>query len=390
MQKNAMALVDCDSFYASCEQLDNPKLIGKPICVMSGNDGCIVARSKEAKQMGVKMGMPVFMARKQFPDAIYISGNLGRYAEISARVMGVLRDFSPSVEVYSIDEAFVDLTGLTMLYKMNYLEMAKEIKKQVFQKVGISVSVGVSCTKTLAKLACRKAKKFDGVYKIDSKSIKTELKNTQIIDIWGIGLNTSFLLNKYYVYTASDFINLENHLIKKIWGVKGIELKVELCGEVVCQIIEKTPLPKSIQKTASFACFTDDFNYIKSSLNYHTHRACKKLRTLGLKAHVVELMLRTKDFNVITVKSVLSCSTDWEFEIFTVIKKLLIQIHQEGIIYRSSGIILSKLTSSDENQLSLFSESKENAKNEKLALVWDKVERKYGKNKLSAGVTGAF
>ncbi|MEI7475274.1 MAG: Y-family DNA polymerase [bacterium] len=390
MSKKAIALVDCDSFYASCEQLKKPQLIGKAVCVMSGNDGCVVARSKEAKQMGVKMGMPVFQAKKLFPDAIYISGNLGYYGEISTRVMGVLRDFSPTIETYSIDEAFVDLTGLRMLYKMSYLEMAKEIKKQVWQKIGIPVSVGISTTKTLAKLASEKAKKRDGVYQIGFRDITNELKNTEIIDIWGIGTNTASLLNKYYIYTANDFIKLDNELIKKIWGIKGIELKAELSGESVYPIIEKSPLPKSIQKTASFACFTNDFNYIKSSLNYHAHRACKKLRTSGLQAQVVEVMLRTKDFNILTSKKVLISATDWEFEIFSAINKLLPDLYKEGIIYRSSGITLNGLTSSGETQLSIFGDSEENLKNEKLAKIWDKIEHKFGRGKLTAGFTGNF
>lgn len=354
---------------------------------MSGNDGCIVARSKEAKQMGIKMGMPAFQAKKQFPDAIYISGNLALYGEISARVMSVLRDFSPIIEVYSIDEAFVDLSGLRMLYKMNYLEMAKEIKRQVFKKVGISVSVGVSCTKTLAKLASEKAKKSNGVYRIGFREITKELKNTEIIDIWGIGTNTASLLNKYYVYTGEDFVKLNDNLIKKIWGKKGLELKAELIGESVYSIIEKSPLPKSIQKTASFASFTSDINYVKSSMNYHAHRACKKLRLMGLKSNLVEIMLRTKDFKIITAKAVLNEHTDFEFEIFSAIENLLPQIFNDFIVYRSSGIILSGLTSADKTQLSLFSDINNIEKNQNLSKAWDKIEQKYGRNKLVTGIS---
>ena len=192
-----IALVDCDSFFVSCEQKVNPELKGKPVCVLSNKDGCVISRSKEAKKMGVRMGQPYFLAKNEFPDAIYVSCHHDLYGEISAEVMAVLREFSPNVQVYSVDEAFVELTGLKSLYKKNYLELALFIREQINEKVDIPVSIGVSSTKTLAKLASDKAKKSDtGVYLISNKKILQELQNTKIEEIWGIGKNLTVLFKK--------------------------------------------------------------------------------------------------------------------------------------------------------------------------------------------------
>ena len=383
MNSKAIALVDCDSFFASCEQFRDPSLLNKPVCVLSNNDGCVVARSREAKMLGIKMGMPAFQAKKLFPHAHYISGDLKFYGEISARVMNILVEISPLVEIYSIDEAFLDLTGLRKLYRRSYLEIAAFIRQEVKNKVGIPVSVGVSLTKTLAKLSTERAKKQDGFYKIGFRDIDNELKKTELIDIWGIGNNTAALLNKFGIYTAYDFTGQNENWIKKILGKKGLELKLELLGESVYPISDEQILPKSIQKTCSFQNFTSDAQYIKNSLHYHAHRACKKLRKLGLKAQITGIMLRTKDFRVFYTKYALISPTDWEFEIFETINEIFEQIYSPDVIYRSSGVILENLT--EISQLSLFNSAQNQAKQHNLTKIWDKLEKKYGRNIIHAG-----
>ena len=379
-----IALVDCDSFFVSCEQLINPSLLNKPVCVMSNNDGCVVARSREAKAIGIKMGMPVFMAKKEFPQAVYLSGNMSLYGDISERVMKTLKEYSPLIEVYSIDEAFVDLTGLRKMYKKDYLEIAKEIREWIKEKVGVPVSVGVSSTKVLAKLASEKAKKSDGVYRIGFRDITDELKTTDIYEIWGIGKNTTALLNKYGIRTAYRFTLIEDSKIAKLLGKKGIELKKELMGESVYSVTDKYISPKSIQKTSSFAKFTSDESYITNSLNYHAHRACKKLRSLNLKTKIVGVMLRTKDFKVYYQKIQLIQPTSFEFDIHEAIKIIFADMFIPDIIYRSSGIIFEDLT--EQTQLSLFSSVQKNKKAENLISVWDRLENKYGRGILFTGI----
>ena len=187
-EQKYIALIDCDSFFVSCERKLNPRLNAKPVCVVSGSRGCVIARSIEAKEMGIPMGQPLFMAEKEFPNAIYINANHYNYAQISDQVMSALKQFSPMVEVYSIDEAFVDLTGLSKLYKKNYYDLAKYIRDLIAQEVGIPVSVGVSRTKTLAKLASDKSKTTEDHVCIAGKcGITKLLKSTEIGEVLSQG-----------------------------------------------------------------------------------------------------------------------------------------------------------------------------------------------------------
>ena len=379
-----IALVDCNNFFASCEQLMNPNLLNKPFCVLSNNDGCVVARSKEAKELGISMGMPYFMAKKQFPQAIYTSGHMHLYQEISHRVMAKLSSYTPMVEAYSIDEAFLELSGLKKLYRMSYNGIIEMIQEEIMNEVGIPVSIGLASTKTLAKLACEKGKTNTGLYRIGRWNLDDELKRTAIEEIWGVGRNTAALFHKYGIYKASDIVKQNEFWLKKIWGKRGVELKQELLGESVYPVDNKPALPKSIQKTSSFAHFTSDKFYIKNSLHYHAHLAFSKLRRLGLKAEILCIMLRTKDFQVITEKVVLPGPTDSELTVNSYADKMLEKIYRPDIIYRSSGVYVEKLTEKNASQLYLFDTPK-NQKAEKLAQVWDKIEHKYGKGSFSIG-----
>lgn len=379
-----IALVDCNNFFASCEQLMNPNLLNKPLCVLSNNDGCVVARSKEAKALGISMGMPYFMAKKQFPQAIYTSGHMHLYQEISHRVMAKLSSYTPMVEAYSIDEAFLELSGLKKLYRMSYNGIIEMIQEEIMNEVGIPVSIGLASTKTLAKLACEKGKTNTGLYRIGRWNLDDELKRTAIEEIWGVGRNTAALFHKYGIYKASDIVKQNEFWLKKIWGKRGVELKQELLGESVYPVDNKPALPKSIQKTSSFAHFTSDKFYIKNSLHYHAHLTCSKLRRLGLKAEILCIMLRTKDFQVITEKVVLPGPTDSELTVNSYADKMLEKIYRPDIIYRSSGVYVEKLTEKNASQLYLFDTPK-NQKAEKLAQVWDKIEHKYGKGSFSIG-----
>ena len=390
---NIIALVDCNNFFASCETLFNPELRGKPVCVLSNNDGCIVARSNEAKALGVKMGMPYFMAKKQFKNIIYISGNLERYTKISKKVTKKLYDYTPIVEVYSIDEAFLDLNGTKRLHNCSWEDLIKKIRNDIKEEIGIDVSIGLSYSKTLAKLACEKAKELNkidpkiGTYKIGYREIKDELKNTKIQDIWGIGSASSALLRKHYISSTYDFTTQSDAWIKRIMGKVGLDLKQELLGQAVSPVNESETLPKSIQKTASFAEFTSDKNYIINALNYHCHRVCKKLRLLDLNAQIISVMLRRKDFWTISAKTTLETPVNCEFEFSAKIKELLDEIYQPNVIYRSCGVSVWRLLPQSESQLSLFS-AKRIEKSNKLSDAWDKIENKFGKGKIHLGQNG--
>ena len=385
-KKHVIALVDCDSFFVSCEQSVNPELKGKPVCVMSGRGQCVISRSKEAKKLGIRMGMPYFQIEGQMKKAIFINANHELYCKISERVMDVLKFFSPNVEVYSIDEAFVELTGLERLYKKNYLEIAQMIRQEVLDKVDIPVSIGVSSSKSLAKLASDKAKKADeGVFLVGSRKIIPFLEKTSIDEIWGIGKNLSIMLRKHGILTAYELISQDDIWLNKQIGIRGLEMKHELLGEMVSPVSNEIKLPKSIQKTSALAKFSSDKNYLKNSLNYHIHRACVKLRKINAKCKGVSIFLRTKDFKVYCEKKVLNVGTDFELEISDIVFELLEKMYNPNILYRSTGVILDTFIFNDEAQMSLFSDNVVDERKEKLSKCFDKLEQRFGKDIIQTG-----
>lgn len=385
-RKHIIALVDCDSFFVSCEQAANPELKGKPVCVMSARGQCVISRSKEAKRLGIRMGMPYFQIEGQMKKAIFINANHELYSQMSQKVMSVLKTFSPKVEIYSIDEAFIDLTGLERLYHRNYLEIAKMIREEIQIKADIPVSIGLSSSKTLAKLASDKAKNLDeGVYLIGSRKIIPVLEKTSIDEIWGIGKNLSAMFRKNGILTAYELVSQDDLWINKQIGIHGLEMKHELLGEMVSPVSDEVKLPKSIQKTSALAKFTSDKNYLKNSLNYHIHRACVKLRKINAKCKGVSIFLRTKDFKVFCEKKVLNKSTDFELEISDIVFELLDKIYNSNILYRSTGVILDNFVFNNEAQMSLFTDTEIDDKKEKLSKCFDKLEEKFGKDIIQTG-----
>ena len=208
VNQKVIALIDCDCFFVSCERKRNPQLKGQPVCVISNKEGCAISRSDEAKKLGVKMGEPLFMIKKNHPKAICIVADHEYYQKVSDEVMAILKDFSPYVQIYSVDEAFVDFTGLTKLYKRNYYKLAKYLRQKVLQEADIPVSIGVSLTKTLSKLASDKAKyKDDGIYLISNKKIQKELDKTNIVEVWGIGRRLTLRMKQLGILTALSLVN---------------------------------------------------------------------------------------------------------------------------------------------------------------------------------------
>ena len=388
VKQKYIALVDCDSFFVSCEQKRNTNLKGQPVCVLSNNDGCVISRSREAKKMGVKMGEPFFMAKKDHPKAIYITADHEYYKNVSNQVMALLKDFSPFVQIYSIDEAFIDLTGLTRLYKKNYDKLAKYLRSKILEEVDIPVSIGVSSTKTLSKLASDKAKNISGgIYLIGKRKIKKELQHTNIEEIWGIGRRLTKNLKRHGVLTAEELVEKTDKWLDSKIGIHGIEMRHELLGEMVSPVTNEVKTPKSIQNTRAFGIFTNDFNFIKNELNKHIHTSCRKLRKYETKCLQIGVMLRTKDFRVFYTKQDLITPTDFELEISNIAINLLKEIYNPNILYRSTGVILDKIGEQGSEQLSLYSDNTIETKKKNLAKCFDKLESKFGKNIVQTGFT---
>ena len=387
-EQKYIALIDCDSFFVSCERKLNPKLNGKPVCVVSGDRGCVIARSIEAKEMGIPMGQPLFMAKKEFPKCEYINAKHYEYSIISKQVMDLLKNFSPCVEVYSIDEAFVDLTGLTRLYGKNYYDLARYIRDMIAQEVGIPVSVGLSRTKALAKLASDKSKTTENhVYLAGKCGISKLLKSSEVEEIWGIGRRLAPKLRGHGIYTAYDYVQKNDIWLKSRFGKNGLELKYELLGNLINKISSETKLPKSISDTKSFPEFTSDLNYLKNELMVHIHAACRKLRNADCKCKTIGVILKTKDFRVFYEKANLEYLTNFEFEISQAAFPILEKIYDSRTLYRSIGIVLDNFNACNNEQVQLFSDTEKREKNEKLGKSLDKLESKFGRNIVKTGFT---
>lgn len=380
----AIALVDCDSFYVSCELLLNPKLKGKPISVLSNNDGCVISRSKEAKRLGIKMGEPAFLARKRVPEAIYLSSNYCHYGQVSDKVMNIVKGFTPEVEVYSIDEAFIDLTGVRQMFKKSYLEIIKDIREEILKKTGIPVSIGVSLSKVLAKIATKIAKdKSEGVFSISGKELREILPQIPIGSIWQIGHNTESLLLKYGIDNAYKLTCQDEKWVEKTLTKKGLELQMEMKGYLVWKVDTKGQEIKGIQRTKSFAQCIQNKEIIKGALFYHLHKALAELRRKNLKTGLLTIMLRTKDFQSFSLNTVIDPPSNFEFDFTNRLNKLFEKLYKEGL-YRSSGIHLTNFVSGKTEQLNLFSQtmSISNKKKESLAKTWDSIEYRFGKQSL--------
>ena len=381
-----IALIDCDSFFVSCERKLNPELKGLPVSVVSGERGCIISRSKEAKMLGVPMGIPLFQAVEKFPECIYISANHYNYTKVSKQVMSILKEISPNVEVYSIDEAFVDFTGLTKLYKKNYFQIAKDLQQRILDEVDIPVSIGISKTKTLAKLASDKAKNTSTRIALAGKcSIKHLLTYTDIQEVWGIGRRLGVKLRGLGVRTALDYINKDEKWIQQKFGKNGLSVKAELQGIMVSPISNKEELPKSISDTKSFLEFSSDIQFLKNELSIHIHSCCSRLRKIDCKCSTIGVILKTKDFRTLYLKEQLKTPTNFEFEISRSAFPLLEKMFTSNDLYRSVGIVLEDFNENSQEQLQLFDNNEKKEQNEKLGKSLDILEKKFGRNIVRTG-----
>ena len=261
------ALVDCNNFYVSCERIFNPTLSKQPVVVLSNNDGCVISRSEESKQLGVPMGAPFYQYKSLFKKhqvKIY-SSNYSLYADISERVMNILYKYTPEIEIYSIDESFLQFNGYDDFFNIEHV--AHQIKQEILKGIGVPTCIGLAPTKALAKVANRIAKKFpnqlNGIYSIDSeeKRIKA-LKWLPIEDVWGIGRRLAARLRFLNINTAYDFTLLSDHYIRKEFSVVELRLKKELLGESVLKL-EDIKTKKNIATTRSFEHDEKDFEFVK-------------------------------------------------------------------------------------------------------------------------------
>ncbi|MCX7908468.1 MAG: Y-family DNA polymerase [Ignavibacteria bacterium] len=393
-----LALVDCNNFYVSCERVFNPKLENRPVVVLSNNDGCIVARSEEAKALGIPMGAPLFQY-KEFLDknnVIALSSNYTLYGDMSERVMNTLAQFTPSIEIYSIDEAFLDLSKLANIGTDSHklFDYGMKIKQTVYKWTGIPVSIGISHTKVLSKVASKIAKKNKGVCVLNSQEeIKEALANFDIEDIWGIGRAYTNFLRKNKINTAYEFASAPDHWIQKHLTIVGLRIAKELRGEK-CIDIEDQPVPrKSVGSQKSFGELQTDFFVLFNALSSYIDECSRKLRSQKSVANIMGVFVATNPFNpnepqYFQSKFVrLPVPSNFTGELIRYGYSLLKEIFREGYKYKRVGVIFSGLSSQDSFQYNLF-DRLNREKVFRLMEIYDSINKKYGKGTLRFSAQG--
>lgn len=390
------ALIDCNNFYVSCERIFNPKLEGKPVIVLSNNDGCAIARSEEAKALGIGMGALPFAIADLIKNnnVLMFSSNYALYGDLSDRVMKTLAGFVPKMEVYSIDEAFLDMTGMDIL---GLTKIGVAIRKTIKKNIGLPVTVGIAATKTLAKMANRYAKKKyrdTGVFYAVNERLTTEmLAATEVNDIWGVGSQYALLLRRNGFKTALDVKNAPAEFMRKEMTVQGLRLWNELNGIPSIEWDFVAKKKKNICTSRSFGKLLTDKQIIKEAISNYVASCAMKLRTEGSCAKSINIILHTnphrltdKQYNPsITVQ--LETPTNETPSLLRHALKGLEIIYRDGYKYMKGGVIVLDLVPVDQVQFNLFAGEK-NDKSDKAMKVMDLINNTFGKDTVRIAVQG--
>ena len=383
MKKKVFALIDCNAFYVSCERVFNPKLNNKPVVALSNNDGCIIARSKEAKALGIKMGVPLFKVKDivERENVIVFSSNYTLYADMSRRVMNIISEFTPSIEVYSIDEAFIELTNMNV----DYESYARHMRKVILQYTGIPVSIGIASTKTLTKVANHIAKddeSLEGVCSlIQHENLDQVLEDTNVADVWGVGRQLSKKLIANGIFNAKLLKNCEDAWVRKMMSVNGLKTVSEL-REISCLDLEETSATrKSCCTTRSFGKPLINLEDIEQAVTTFARRATERIRGENLIASTVSVFLRTNPFDRNRYYSnssttTLSYPTYDTVQIVKTALQLTKIIFRENYKYKKAGVLLSGFYEKGTETKDLFSEAR--YRSPKLMSAVDQINERYG------------
>ncbi len=394
------ALVDCNNFYVSCERIFKPALERQPVVVLSNNDGCIVARSNEVKAMGIKMGTPYFKVSDflKCNGVSIFSSNYALYGDISSRIMTILSEFCPELEIYSIDEAFLDLHFIA---NIDFEKFGDSIHNKILHCIGIPVSVGIAPTRTLAKLANHLTKKNCIKTDANSNNMNSKLSQTCVLrstqditnleeqadleDIWGIGKRSAERLRNCEIRTIEDFINAESCEIRKILGVCGNRTQLELKGQQAVTLESASIDKKSVCHSRSFSKTVADFNTLQEAVAHYTSSVMEKIRLQGLIGGSVTLFLKTRNSanlanpQYISATSSLPMPSSRTSDFLQLTSQLLKDLYSENKYYKSAGVIITDLSSGDSVQGDLFSLPPQNNSLDKAI---DLINNKFGKGTL--------
>lgn len=380
------ALIDCNNFFVSAERVFRPELCNRPVCVLSNNDGCIVALSNEAKAIGLKRGNPLFKVRdivRRYQVTVF-SSNYSLYAGMSARVMRILTDNYDDVEIYSIDEAFVNLDAFSP--EVAWQKM-KDLKQMIWRWTGIPVSIGIAATKTLAKVASHYAKKFpgyEGVCMIDSE-VKREkaLQRLPVSEVWGIGRQFRKKLDAAAVNTAWEFTQMNESWVHQNFGTIGLRTRRELCG-IPCVESSEIDTKQSICTSRSFGKTVSEKDELLSSLVHFTSACAQKLRHQHTVANIISIFITTDRFKTelpqykqYATAKMLVPTADTS-ELITYVKKMLDQIYRPGYQYKKAGVIVSGIIDDSAVQQNIFDTIENRDKRQQLFQAIDKINASSG------------
>ena len=392
------ALADCNNFFASCERVFRPDLQGKPVIVLSNNDGCAVARSNEAKALGIKMGDPLFKIRdivNKHKVAVF-SGNMALYGDMSQRVRWVLEDFAPSIEVYSIDEAFLDLRGLQ---NIDFDQYAKTISKTCYKMTSIPVSVGIAPTKTLAKIASKLCKQYPrlqgGCYMHRPEDIEKVLRKYPIEDVWGIGRKTVYKLKLMGINTAYDYTTLSESRVRSLFNITGLRTWKELQGIPCIEFEDGFEAKQSICVSRSFSSEIYDVKELQEQIaNFSASMAEKLRKQCSVVSEIVVFAYtnRFKENEPQTHGSALISFITPTADVRTIVSKAVEgvrELFKKGYGYKKAGVVASKITSEKSIMHSLFEDTEATEREHKITSVLDNINKTFGKGTIKLAVQGS-
>lgn len=397
--KNLTALIDCNSFYASCERVFRPKLRNRPVMVLSNNDGCVIARTQEVKDLGIKMGEPYFKVKhlvKKHNIAVF-SSNYTLYGDMSRRVMRTLQTFTPEVEVYSIDEAFLNFHGFDHWSLERY---GKTMRDTILKHTGIPTSVGMAPTKVLSKVANHLAKireEFEGVCVLDTEEkIEKALKDFPIGDLWGIGRRLNKKWTEMGITTAWQLRNLPERSVRKVMTVQGHRMVMELKGTPCFEFRDIMDPKKQIIATRSFGYRVTKKEDLKESIANHVSRAAEKLRAQGSVCQSLYVFIRNnpfkdngKNFFYAFDMAHFDPGTQATHKMIDHAVKIVDRIYRPGIVYKKSGICLSEISSQSHVQQNLFQRG-DTEKDKKIMRTLDAINQRQGKGTVKFASCGTF
>ena len=392
------ALADCNNFFASCERVFRPDLQGKPVIVLSNNDGCAIARSNEAKALGIKMGDPLFKIRgivAKHNIAVF-SGNMALYDDMSQRVRWVLEEFAPSIEVYSIDEAFLDLRGMQ---NTDFDQYAKTISQRCWKMTSIPVSVGIAPTKTLAKVASKLCKQYPrlngGCYMHRPQDIEKVLRKYPIEDVWGIGRRSAPRLKAMGIHSAFDFTMLNEEAVRKMLGITGVRTWKELQGTPCIEFEDGFEAKQSICVSRSFSSEIYDIKELEEQIANFASILAEKLRKQNSAASELCIFAYTNRFKENETQVYgnrlirFDSPTDDQRTIITRAVSATRELFRRGVGYKKAGVIATKIIPIHSRMQSLFDDKESMEKEHRLTYVVDTVNKTFGKSTIKFAVQGS-